>query len=96
MTAKSSTILGRAPNRRAFLRRTPFVVSVYECSNGKRFFTDPIQWPYCEPKPSVVYRIVVKPKRNKGAVWTFKRAPKMVKLDLIDWTALDVAKRIPK
>jgi hypothetical protein len=62
--AKSQTILGRVRNRNAFYSKTWFKVSVYETRQGKRFFTDPLQWPYSSPNPSVLYRIIVTAKRG--------------------------------
>lgn len=62
-TPKSASILGRARSRNAFAKWSRFTVSAYETSKGQRRFTDPIEWFSGVPKPSVVYRIIVKPRR---------------------------------
>lgn len=70
MATKSVTILGRVQNRRAFHRAgrqgTWFVVSVFPTRQGKRFFTDPVAGVQA-PRPSVMYRVRVYPKRDFSA-----------------------------
>lgn len=73
--AASETILGKRQNRREFDRlrfrknspvpwKRSFLVSVFLTKQGKRFFTDPIGGPpFCDPRPSVLYRIRVYPKK---------------------------------
>lgn len=61
--AISETILGRLDSRSALSRGKPFTVSVYDTRHGKTFYTGPINSD-APPKPSVRYRIVVRPKRR--------------------------------
>lgn len=57
--AQSESILGRAPNRKAFLKGLPFRVSVFKVRGGRTFYSDPVT---SRPKWTILYRVRVLPK----------------------------------
>ena len=63
--AISEFVIGRLDSRSAFLRGKPFVVAAYRTKQGKTFFTGPNTLAPWGHKPSVVYRINVKPKKAR-------------------------------
>lgn len=65
MGVASEYILGLTENQKRMRKGREFVVSAYDTSDGRLFYTQPIN-PKGEAKKSVRYRIRVRPKKKKG------------------------------